>query len=178
MNKIVPIVKQQTVSFLARIIHEASAASADTRLRAFATNLHEYCGLGVWFLIPLLVLCSGLAYAEWVAIDKDFLRPGFQTVYVDLDTRQREGNLVTIWQLIDFKWMQGSARGPARFSSTKTYKQFDCMENRVRLLGFTEYSLQMGTGIRSDGYIDKGNWLAVEPESINHALWILACDKK
>jgi len=52
-------------------------------------------------------------------------------VYVDPDTIRREGNLVTVWQLIDFKWMQGNAGlgrlgfGPHRFLSTKTHKQFD-----------------------------------------------------
>jgi len=74
--------------------------------------------------------------------------------------------------------MQGSARGPARFSSTKTHKQFNCTEKRVRLLAFTEFSLQMGTGLRNDGYVDKENWLPVEPDSINHALWEIVCGKK
>ncbi|MEP6960265.1 MAG: surface-adhesin E family protein [Nitrospirota bacterium] len=133
---------------------------------------------GFWSLITLLVLSSGSVYAEWVAIEKDYLSPGLQTLYVDPDTIRREGNLVTLWQLIDFKWMQGSARGPARFLSTKTHKQFDCAEKRVRLLAFTEFSRQMGTGIPVDGYIDRGNWLPVEPDSMNHALWEVACGNR
>lgn len=131
-----------------------------------------------WSLITFLILSNIPAYAEWVAVEKDYLLPGFQTVYVDPDTIRREGNLVTIWQLIDFKWMQGSARGPARFSSTKTLKQFDCTEKRLRLLAFTEFSLQMGTGKPIDGYVDNENWLPVEPDSINYALWQLACGKE
>lgn len=134
--------------------------------------------LAFWSLITVLILSDAPAYAKWVAVETGYRLPGFQTVYVDPDTTRREGNLVTIWQLIDFKWMQGSARGPARFSSTKTHKQFDCTEKRVRLLAFTEFSLQMGTGLRNDGYVDKGNWLAVEPESINYALWEIVCSKK
>jgi hypothetical protein len=133
--------------------------------------------LGYWSLLAALFLSAVPAYAEWVAVEKDYLLPGFQTVYVEPAAIRREGNLVTIWQLIDFKWMQGSARGPARFSSTKTYKQFNCTEKRVRLLAFTEFSLQMGAGISVDGYLDKENWLPVEPESINYALWELACGK-
>jgi len=133
---------------------------------------------GFWLLITFLILSTVPVYAKWVAVERDYLSPGLQTVYVDSDTTRREGNLVTIWQLIDFKWMQGSARGPARFSSTKTHKQFDCTEKRLRLLAFTEFSLQMGTGIPSDGYVDKENWLPVEPESINHALWEIVCGKE
>ena len=129
-------------------------------------------------LFTLLFLSSVPAYAEWVAVEKDSLLPGLQTVYVDPDSIRREGNLVTLWQLIDFKWMQGNPRGTSRFLSTKTHKQFDCSEKRLRLLAFTEFSRRMGTGIRDDGYVDKGNWIPVEPESMNHALWEVACGKE
>ena len=91
-------------------------------------------------LFTLLFLNSVPAYAEWVAVEKDSLLPGLQTVYVDPDSIRREGNLVTLWQLIDFKWMQGNPRGTPRFLSTKTHKQFDCAEKRLRLLAFTEFS--------------------------------------
>jgi len=133
---------------------------------------------GFWALIAFLVLSNVPAYAEWVAVEKDYLLPGLQTVYVDPDSIRREGNLVTLWQVIDFKWMQGSARGPTRFLSTKTHKQFDCAEQRLRLLAFTEFSHRMATGVRADAYVDTGNWLPVEPESINRALWEVACGKK
>jgi hypothetical protein len=105
-------------------------------------------------------------------------------VYVDPDTILREGNLVTMWQLIDFKSMQGNAGmgpfgfGPHRFLSTKTHKQFDCAGKRLRLLAFTEFSRGMGTGIPANGYVDNSNWLPVEPESMNQALWGVACGKK
>jgi hypothetical protein len=126
----------------------------------------------------LLFLSSVPAYAEWAAVEKDYLLPGLQTVYLDPDSIRREGNLVTMRQLIDFKWMQGSARGPTRFMSTETHKQFDCAEQRLRLLAFTEFSGRMATGIPAAGYIDKGNWIPVEPESINQALWEVSCGKE
>ena len=137
-----------------------------------------------WSLITLLFLSSVPAYAEWMAVKKDYLSPGLQTVYVEPDTIRREGNLVTIWQLIDFKWMQGNQGmgrlefGPHRFFSTKTRKQFDCAEKRLRLLAFTEFSQHMGTGISANGYVDKDHWLPVEPESISQALWEVACGKE
>ena len=128
-------------------------------------------------LITLLVLSGEPVYAEWVAVEKDYLLPGLQTVYIDPNTIHREGNLVTMWQLIDFTAMQGNPRGPTRFLSTKTHKQFDCAEERVRLLAFTEFSHRMGTGIRADGLVDKDNWLSIKPASINKALWEVACNK-
>ena len=140
--------------------------------------------LGFWSLITLLFLNTVPAYAEWVAVEKDYLLPGLQTVYVDPDTIRRERNLVTLWQLIDFKGMQGNAGmgplgfGPHRLLSTKTHKQFDCAEKRLRLLAFTEFSRRMGTGIAANGYVDTGNWISVEQDSINHALWEVACGKE
>ncbi len=129
----------------------------------------------IWSLITLLMLSGTPACAEWVTVEKDYLLPGLRTVYVDSETIQRDGNLVTLWQLIDFKWMQGSPRGPTRFLSTTTHKQFECAERRLRLLAFTEYSNRMGTGMPAGGYVDKNKWLPVEPESINQALWEVHC---
>jgi len=149
--------------------------------RQLKDNCHKqlpaYCS-GFRALITLLVLSTVPAYAEWVAVEKDYLLPGLQTLYVDPDTIRREGNLVRMWQLIDFKWMQGNPRGPTRFLSTETHKQFNCAEQRFRLLAFTEFSRHMGTGILADGYVDTGNWLPVEPESINQALLEIACGKE
>ena len=85
---------------------------------------------------------------------------------------------MTMWQLIDFKWMQGNPRGPDRFLSTETHKQFDCAEKRLRLLAFTEFSRHMGIDIPADGYVDTGNWLPVEPDSISQALWEVACGQE
>jgi len=136
------------------------------------------CVLSFWTLITLLVLSTVPAYAGWVVVEKDYLLPGLQTVYVDPDTIRRDGNLVTMWQLIDFKWGQGNGRGAHRFLSTKTHKQFNCAEKRIRFLAFTEFSRRMGTGIPADGYVDTGNWLAVEPESINQALWEMVCGQE
>jgi hypothetical protein len=58
---------------------------------------------GFWPLITFLFLSTVPAYAEWVAVEKDYLLPGLRTVFVDPETIRREGNLVTMRQLIDFK---------------------------------------------------------------------------
>jgi len=137
-----------------------------------------------WSLTTQLVLSSAPVYAEWVAVEKPYLSPGIQTLYVDPGSIRRQENLVTLWQLIDFTWMQGNAGmgplgfGPHRFLSTKTQKQFDCRGKRVRLLAFTEFSHHMGTGKPSNGYVDPDNWIPVEPDSINEALLEVGCAKE
>jgi len=134
--------------------------------------------VGRWLLITFLLLSTVPAYAEWVAVERDYLLPGLQTVYIDPDSIRRERNVVTMWQLIDFKSMQGNPRGPSRFLSTKTQKQFDCVDKRLRLLAFTEFSRGMGTGMPRNGYVNKDNWLPIEAESMNHALWEVVCGKE
>jgi hypothetical protein len=45
-------------------------------------------------------------------------------VYLDPDTIHRKVHLVTIWQLTDFKWMQGNAgMGPLDLDPTDFYRR-------------------------------------------------------
>jgi hypothetical protein len=128
-------------------------------------------------LVTLLVLSHGPVAAEWVAVTKDDLVPGLQTVYIDPGSVRREGNLATLWQLTDYTWMQGG-RKSTRFLSTKTHMQFDCAEKRLRLLAFTYFLGHMGTGRPAHGYVDQDTWLPIEPGSLNHTLWEVACGKE
>ena len=132
---------------------------------------------GSWLLITLLFLRSLPAYAEWVAIEKQYQSPGRLTVYVDLDTIGREGHLVTMVILIDWKWMQGN-RSPTRFSSTINTKQFDCAKKRLRWLASTDFYGHMGTGEAAGAAIGGGDWIPVKPESLDHALSTVACNKQ
>jgi len=131
---------------------------------------------GFWLLISLLLLSNEPVHAEWVAVKKNNELAGIMTVFFDPDTINRKGNLVKLWQLIDFKSMQGG-RSPSRFSSTKIQKEFDCVEERLRVLALTDFWGNMGTGEPTGAYVDGGNWVAVEPDSIDQALWEIACNK-
>jgi len=135
--------------------------------------------LGFWLLIIPLFLSSVSADAEWEAIDKKYQSPGLQTVYIDSATIRREGNLVTLVTLIDWEWMQGN-RSPSRFHSTRIRKQFDCADKRFRLLVSTDFYDRMGTGRRmaETVYDSDGDWIPVEPESLNQGLWKVACGKQ
>jgi hypothetical protein len=126
-------------------------------------------------LIFLLVLSPTLTFAEWVVVERDYFSPGLQAVYVDSTNIQRDGNLVTISQLIDYKWMQGNYVGTPRFLSTTARKQFDCANRRVRSLSFTEYYGHMATGVAAMGYVSTDQWQPIKPQTLNHALWEIAC---
>ena len=117
----------------------------------------------------------------WVAVDSAYQSPSREMVYYDPKTIRRNGDLVTLWQLTDYKWMQGNApfgtfmMGPHRFLSTKTHKAFDCAHNRFWLLTSSEFSQHMGTGTENAVLVTQDYGQPVEPGSINQALWEVAC---
>ena len=63
-----------------------------------------------WALFTFLLLGHVQALAEWVALDAHHQSHGLQTVYIDLSTLRRDGQLATMVTLIDWKWMQGLAK--------------------------------------------------------------------
>ena len=152
-------------------------------------------GLSVCVLLLILASCGDPNYQirqplgygvippgeTWVAVDSAYQSPLRETVYFDPKTIRREGDLVTLWQLTDYKMMQGNApfgtfmMGPHRFLSTKTHKEFDCVHHRVRLLASSEFSQHMGTGIQNAVLVTQGYGQPVEPGSINQALLSVAC---
>ncbi len=119
----------------------------------------------------------------WVAVDSAYQSPARNMVYFDPTTIRRDEALVTLWQLTDYKMMQGNAPfgrfmlGPHRFFSTKSHKEFDCVNKRVRLLASSEHSQHMGTGVQHAVAVGQGSGFPVEPGSINEALWNVACGK-
>ncbi len=159
--------------------------------------MSKVIGIGLSFCVLLLLLasCGDPSYQvrhpqgygvmppgeTWVAVDSGYQSPSREMVYYDPKTIRRDGDLVTLWQLIDYKWMQGNApfgtfmMSPHRFFSTKTHKEFDCAHNRVRLLASSEFSQHMGTGTHNAVLVSQGSGQPVEPDSINQALWEVAC---
>ncbi len=146
--------------------------------------MHRRLGVRLFPFIVFVLVSHGPVSAGWEVIEKDYFDPGLRTVYIDPDSLRREGKSVTVRQLTDYKLMQGSGgfgrfmMSPHRFFSTTTHKQIDCKAKRARLLSYTEFLGHMGTGPASNGYVDKDAWLSIEPETINHALWELLCDKE
>lgn len=136
-------------------------------------------GLIPCLLLSCLLLAFGdhQAFAEWVTVEKPYPVRELQTLYIDPATIRREGNLVDVWQLTDYKWMQGGPKATPRFLSTTIHKQFECTDKRLRLLAYTEFSHRMAAGSASNGYVDKDRWLAVEADSINETLWTILCSR-
>jgi hypothetical protein len=130
------------------------------------------CVLGFGMLFTLLV-SSGPAYADWMSLGAS---DSGTTVYADLATLRREGDLVKMLVLFDFKTTQTKA--DVSFLSAKAQMEYDCAEQRYEGLAVTYFSDNMGNGQLLDRSSGKGKRLRVSPDSLDQALWKLACDKK
>ena len=119
--------------------------------------------LGFWLLITLLVLSSGPAYAEWELSSGD--DEAGLTVYVDRDTIRRKGNLVKMWQLYDYKTVQTVAGDS--LLSIQRHNEYDCTEERTRMLAYTWFSSNMGKGRVVYKTADEQQWEAIVPRSID-----------
>ena len=125
-------------------------------------------------LFALLALSSGPAFAEWVPVGGN--EEAGATVYADPGTIRRNGNLVKVWHLNDFKAVQ-IAQGTS-YLSIKAQHQYDCTGNRERILALTKFSGNMGSGkvVYKDSH--EGKWKPIAPGSVSHDLGKLACSKK
>jgi hypothetical protein len=127
-----------------------------------------------FFLITLLMMSSAPAYAEWLWASANDIQG--LTIYVDPDSIRRKGDLVTLWQLYDYKAVQTVAGNS--FLSSKAQRQFDCGNQRTKLLAFTHFTGNMGNGNRVMTDSDEAEWKSVTPGSVGHVLWRFACSKR
>jgi hypothetical protein len=123
--------------------------------------------------ITLLVLSRPQAHAEWVEIGTS---NDEATVYADLDTIRRKGDVANMWSLYDYKAAQTVLN--QSYLSSRSQAEYHCTEDRHRALASTSYSGNMGTGNVRSSYSIKGKWEPVPPGTITHALWKVACNNK
>ena len=134
----------------------------------------QTCVLGFWLLLMLLILSSQPVYAEWVLVSGDD-EAGLK-VYVDPATLRRNGRLAKMWKLHDYKTVQTVAGDS--LLSMKQFNEYDCTEERTRMLGYTWFSGNMGNGNVVYSTMEQLPWEPVVPRTINRTLWKVACEKK
>ena len=126
-------------------------------------------------LITLLVLSSGPAYAEWVKVGGK-VEEGL-TIYLELDTISRSGDVVKMWELWDFKTTRTDPKPP--HMSVKSQREIDCTKKRGRVLAMTAFSGNMGGGkVVYSGSDFEDQEIQVEPGSVAENVWKLVCSKK
>ena len=128
-----------------------------------------------WSALAFIFLSSVPADAEWRPISNAKGAGGF-TLYVDPTTLLREGDLVKMLVLYDFRFVQ-AIQGRSYLSAT-WQQQFDCAEHRSRLLSYKYHSDNLGNGkVMFAGDGEGNKWSPVAPESAAAILWNIVCDK-
>ena len=123
-------------------------------------------------LMMLLASVCSRADAQWVSVSGDDIA----TAYADPATIRREADMVKMWDLLDFKAAQARPYGTP-YLSQKAQHEFDCREERVRVIHLLRYSENMAGGEESDSDADAGEWKRVSTGSTNEKLLKLACEK-
>ena len=126
-------------------------------------------------VLAFIFLNSVPAHAEWRPITYAAGSGGF-TIYIDPATVLREGDLVTMLVLYDFRFVQ-AIKGISYLSAT-WQQQFDCAEHRSRHLSYKYHSDNGGNGKVMFAGDDEGRkWSLVAPKSAAAILWDVGCDK-
>ena len=126
-------------------------------------------------LLTVLMLGVGPVYAEWVEVGGK-VEEGL-TLYVELDTLSRSGDVVKMWELWDFKTSRTETKPP--HMSVKSQREYDCTKKLGRLLALTAFSGNMGSGevvYSNSDFKDQG--IPVEPGSVAESVWKVVCSKQ
>ena len=111
----------------------------DRTHRAMITTIRK--PLRPLLLALLALLFAGSAAAEWIQLGRT---ENFR-IYLEQKQILRNGDLVQIWQLMDFTAAQWADPQTVVWS-IKTLAEYDCKEPRFRTLVSEAYSEQMGIG--------------------------------
>ncbi len=132
---------------------------------------------GICSLSTIVALDVEPLYAEWMSVGGK-VEKGLTvyTVYIDTDSISRTGSIVTLWALFDYMSIQTIVGGP--WLSSKTRREYDCVKERVRLLGYMTFTGNMGSGESVYTNSDQSNWEPMAPDSIDLQLWEIACRQK
>ena len=127
----------------------------------------------VFFFIALLMLSSGPAYAELVAVAKT---ADNATIYIDTETISRNGELVELWFIFDYKRPR-RLDSDVYYLSMKRHYQYDCASEYSRLLATTFFLSNMGKGHVLDDIVKEDKWRDVPPDGAGRTMMESACKK-
>lgn len=127
-------------------------------------------------LTVLLLSATGVAQAEWTQIGISRKAGDAFTLYVDTATIQRNGNLVRIWDLQDFREPQ-TVDGQL-YLSEKTQIEFDCEAKKARVLATIDCAGRMCNGKVVYSEADASEWTAVGANTLGELEWKAACAVK
>jgi len=118
-----------------------------------------------------LALFTSAAAADWTGVGR---ANEIYSAYADRDSIRRQGSIVTMHGLYDFRRQDFTPEGRGLYS-TAVLREYDCAARRVRLLSAIDFSGHMGEGTAVSTSRTPGRWEAVLEGGIDNAYWTVAC---
>jgi len=118
---------------------------------------------------------AATAAAKWEDFGSHTLHGGVD-IYFDRVTMRRSGDLVKVWEMLDFKTAQ--VMGDTRVLSLQSHFEYDCKGARRRLLSSAGFSGHMGKTLIAETGNNPGAWQPAPPGTYPGELRKIACAKK
>jgi hypothetical protein len=119
----------------------------------------------------VFALVSGAVFADWMKISPD---NGIYSAFADKDSIRRNGSVVTMHGLYDFKRQDYTPEGRGLYS-TAVLREYDCAARRVRLMSAIDFAGHMGAGEAVSTSSRIGRWETVIAGGIDDAYLSVAC---
>lgn len=127
-------------------------------------------------LVPFLlsVFVVGSVHAEWLALGRT---ENFRA-YLDQNSLEKDGDLVRVFQLMDFVTAQWADERTV-VGSIRSQVEYDCRQPRSRTLTLEAYSEQMGDGrLVANERVPNPEWEGINPGSTSEKIRQLVCGKE
>lgn len=121
-------------------------------------------------VVLVLLFAGSSAYADWTHVGAS----DNSDVYVDYASIRKNGRLVKLWALIDYKSVNRSADGKT-YLSQRYQEEYDCNQERYKILFYSWHTGNMGTGNTVYSEAHPGEWRPVPPSSISAIHMSIAC---
>ena len=120
------------------------------------------------FLLGLMTMLAGSAWAEWVM----YFEAKTITYFYDPATIRKDGNMRRVWRVQELK--QRTADGE---KSRRMRIEYDCKEERYRILSASIHSEPMAEGKVIYSEIKDNIWTVIPPASASEAMFKIVCAK-
>ena len=117
-------------------------------------------------LLALTLLITGSAWADWVLV----VGNDSANIYIDPATIRKDGNFRKAWELHDLKKQHKDGTLSRRMRS-----EYDCKQERTRMLSFTTHSGSMSRGDTLFSHDAVDIWVDIPPDTLGETILKVVC---
>ena len=121
-------------------------------------------------MLVVLLLMSSPAWSAWMQMSSE---GAGSVMYADPDSIRIDGPLRRVTEMHDLK-AADKTRGNR---STRVVAEYDCKEERIRVLQEEYFSGQMGAGERLGGNTEPTDWFSIAPGTRGATLLKFVCSR-